>query len=91
MQPINFREEPPLWAEQYTDLFNFEIKTDSELLKQAVGKSVETFETGTDYYKLENGCIAVDNQLLVDELKEQLYGFEIVYRHTHIPQFYGKE
>lgn len=87
MPKIEFRKEPPLWPEEYTDFFNINTNAYEGELKEGVERALENFEHGCDYLFINSTQIAVENQLAVFELMEMLYGLEVAYQHTHIPKY----
>lgn len=84
-----FNLEPPDWMAGYTDLFNVDSRTDKTYWQDCLRNATDGFEHDTDFVILGKYLIAVDNQLCVQQLAEMLYGFEIPFRHTHIPKVNG--
>jgi hypothetical protein len=87
MKKVNFEEAPNLWPEEYTDHFVFDANSDKELLEECLDNAIEAADT--PIYELRGLHLFTRSQILVDELKDQLYGYEIAFQHTHIPEFYG--
>ncbi|RME95482.1 MAG: hypothetical protein D6772_13095 [Bacteroidetes bacterium] len=83
-----FAPEPDLWPEGHTDLFTLDIGKTEDDRRMAIEAAVAT--CGEPIYDNLNLLhIATSDQVLVDELKDQLYGCEIAYVHRHIPEHYG--
>jgi len=88
MKSFSFEPGPPLWPEQYTDYFTFDVNTEehkiANCIKEAVAEAAEpTYETRGVRH------LFTDNQVLVDELKDAAYGYEIPFQHVHVPEHYG--
>lgn len=87
---VNYKEEPPLWCEGYTDFFSINVATKGEDIEECVEQVMA--ETGNGgllaYSKYQ---YATSDQIVVEKLKEYLYSYEIAFRHEHIPLFYGEE
>lgn len=87
MKKVNFETAPNLWPEEFTDHFVFDGNSDKELLEECLEHAIE--EADNPIYELRGLHLFTDSQILVDALKDQLYGYEIAFQHTHIPEYYG--
>jgi hypothetical protein len=87
MKQVTFPKQPDLWPEQYTDLFLIDESEDIENVQQSVQVALDGADSPVHLF--EGRMVFTDSQLLVDELKDVLYGAEIAFQHTHIPEHYG--
>ena len=87
MKNVKFEDEPELWPEEFTDCFNLEKNID----QISADNAIEAALTEADHppYFRQNNFVYTSDQLLVDAFKDQFYGQEISFRHTHIPEHYG--
>jgi hypothetical protein len=84
---IKFDKAPPLWPEEWTDHFVLNSNSDKDLKEQAVITAAT--EAGEPIYQVEGNHVYTNSQKMVDDLKDQLYGYEIPFQHTHIPEHYA--
>lgn len=87
MKIVKFAPEPDLWPEQYTDLFQINEDARTEDVNAAISEALVAADT--PLHERTDRQVFTDSQTLVDELKDALYGYEIPFRHTHIPAHYG--
>lgn len=89
MSKIKFDDGPLLWPEAYTDHFVFAEEVDMQTLDECLqGASREAGEP--PYYRKDRHVIT-DSQMLVDELKDAAFGYELPFQHTHIPLTWAGE
>lgn len=87
---LTFAPEPELWPEEWTDAFSFDLQQlekDRASIEDAINAASERADNPPHAFAL--GHVFTSHQVLVDELKDQLYGAEIPFRHIHIPEYYG--
>lgn len=84
---VSFQPEPKLWPETWTDCFTVCSNSNSNNVDEAISEAVTNADVPS--YERQGNHIFTDNQLLADELKDSLFGYEIAFRHTHIPEHYG--
>lgn len=87
---LTFAPEPELWPEEWTDIFSFDQKKlaeNKDLILDCILTAAKN--AGNPIYKIHLGHVFTDHQVMVDELKDELYGAEIPFRHIHIPEYYG--
>lgn len=87
MTKVDFEPAPNLWPEQYTDHFVVCNRATGESVNAAIKEALIAADIPT--YDRQGTHVFTSNQLLVDELKDALYGAEIPFIHTHIPEHYG--
>lgn len=85
MQTVIFENDTEfgLWPEMYTDYFNFATNANADELTECLHKAQSNAGEAVMYRQGHH--LFTDDQVLVQELKEMLYAFEIAYQHTHIP------
>jgi hypothetical protein len=84
---VRFPEEPALWPETYTDCFAFDLNAALGDINECVRAAF--LQSGESPHTMQGRCLFTDSQAMVDCLKDEAYGYEIAFRHTHIPERNG--
>ncbi|MEO0626656.1 MAG: hypothetical protein AAFY91_06685 [Bacteroidota bacterium] len=89
MSHINFHDDPDLWPEEWTDCFQIDLNANTK----DVGKSLldaakqSNVANNQDFVVFpQHHILFTSHQYFVDCIKDELYGAEIAFSHTHIPR-----
>lgn len=87
MKKNEFLEVPPLWPEEATNLFNFDINTSVETIKACVCDASKEADNA-EYDFLNDFQLITSNQMFVESIVVYAFGYEIPFNHHFIPAEY---
>lgn len=89
MKKVQFKSVPPLWPEEHTTFFNFDLNADPTEIKDCVIQAaVETATPKTEFELLNDFQLVTSSQVMVESLVTFAFGYDIAYNHFFIPADY---